>query len=360
MGFSLGPFVPRLVDSRCRWEAAGAGEPCWPIPGGCAGRELGPAFPGAPHCLWPTLASRPPGISLLFRRAGERPELCRVSLPEFQQFLLEYQGVGLGWGWARVLAERGWAHHGMEAPHMPHPPTHQELWAVDRLQVQEFMLSFLRDPLREIEEPYFFLDEVSPAPHPPSGNQGADGPTGARPGPSRSPSCPRPGLSTLSRVTLCCGPGQGLILSSLRICSWAVRHLPVLQGEQHMEFAAGRRVPRHHEQPPVPLLDLLLAQHVSGSLGPHPTPGGGSRLTTSPCFPVQVPDRGPVFQRVLPGSLRPLPADGLPLHRVCVGARLGGGAGGRPARWTLVTLLALQWTAGMVQTGCQSFTTDTP
>ncbi|XP_024598638.1 1-phosphatidylinositol 4,5-bisphosphate phosphodiesterase gamma-1 isoform X1 [Neophocaena asiaeorientalis asiaeorientalis] len=59
-------------------------------------------------------------------RAGERPELCRVSLPEFQQFLLEYQG-------------RGWAHHGME--------------------VQEFMLSFLRDPLREIEEPYFFLDE---------------------------------------------------------------------------------------------------------------------------------------------------------------------------------------------------------
>ncbi|XP_023570577.1 1-phosphatidylinositol 4,5-bisphosphate phosphodiesterase gamma-1 isoform X1 [Octodon degus] len=59
-------------------------------------------------------------------RSGERPELCRVSLPEFQQFLLEYQG---------------------------------ELWAVDRLQVQEFMLSFLRDPLREIEEPYFFLDE---------------------------------------------------------------------------------------------------------------------------------------------------------------------------------------------------------
>ncbi|KAM8776309.1 1-phosphatidylinositol 4,5-bisphosphate phosphodiesterase gamma-1 isoform 1-T3 [Rhynchonycteris naso] len=59
-------------------------------------------------------------------RAGERPELCRVSLPEFQQFLVEYQG---------------------------------ELWAVDRLQVQEFMLDFLQDPLREIEEPYFFLDE---------------------------------------------------------------------------------------------------------------------------------------------------------------------------------------------------------
>lgn len=48
--------------------------------------------------------------------------------------------------------------------HSLHP--HQELWAVDRLQVQEFMLSFLRDPLREIEEPYFCLDEVSPTFHP--------------------------------------------------------------------------------------------------------------------------------------------------------------------------------------------------
>lgn len=38
---------------------------------------------------------------------------------------------------------------------------------MDRLQVQEFMLSFLRDPLREIEEPYFFLDEVRRAPPPP-------------------------------------------------------------------------------------------------------------------------------------------------------------------------------------------------
>uniref|UniRef100_A0A8B9X1T6 1-phosphatidylinositol 4,5-bisphosphate phosphodiesterase gamma n=1 Tax=Bos mutus grunniens TaxID=30521 RepID=A0A8B9X1T6_BOSMU len=73
-----------------------------------------------------TVPEPPPRTSLLSCRAGERPELCRVSLPEFQQFLLEYQG---------------------------------ELWAVDRLQVQEFMLSFLRDPLREIEEPYFFLDE---------------------------------------------------------------------------------------------------------------------------------------------------------------------------------------------------------
>lgn len=36
----------------------------------------------------------------------------------------------------------------------------QELWAADALQVQEFMFNFLRDPLREIDEPYFSLDEV--------------------------------------------------------------------------------------------------------------------------------------------------------------------------------------------------------
>uniref|UniRef100_A0A674JC94 1-phosphatidylinositol 4,5-bisphosphate phosphodiesterase gamma n=1 Tax=Terrapene triunguis TaxID=2587831 RepID=A0A674JC94_9SAUR len=36
----------------------------------------------------------------------------------------------------------------------------QELWATDILQVQEFMFNFLRDPLREIEEPYFSLDEI--------------------------------------------------------------------------------------------------------------------------------------------------------------------------------------------------------
>lgn len=46
-------------------------------------------------------------------------------------------------------------------PHSARP--HQELWAVNQHQVQEFMLDFLRDPLREIEEPYFSLDEVRPA-----------------------------------------------------------------------------------------------------------------------------------------------------------------------------------------------------
>ncbi|NWH26786.1 PLCG1 phosphodiesterase, partial [Grus americana] len=57
---------------------------------------------------------------------GERSEHFRVSLLELQKFLLEYQ---------------------------------RELWAADTLQVQEFMFNFLRDPLREIDEPYFSLDE---------------------------------------------------------------------------------------------------------------------------------------------------------------------------------------------------------
>uniref|UniRef100_A0A8C3LPZ5 Phosphoinositide phospholipase C n=1 Tax=Chrysolophus pictus TaxID=9089 RepID=A0A8C3LPZ5_CHRPC len=60
------------------------------------------------------------------RKGGERSEHFRVSLMEFQKFLLEYQ---------------------------------RELWAADSLQVQEFMFNFLRDPLREIDEPYFSLDE---------------------------------------------------------------------------------------------------------------------------------------------------------------------------------------------------------
>ncbi|XP_072259304.1 1-phosphatidylinositol 4,5-bisphosphate phosphodiesterase gamma-1 [Pyxicephalus adspersus] len=59
-------------------------------------------------------------------RGGERLGLSRVSLLDFQTFLLEYQ---------------------------------KELWASDLLQVQEFMFHFLRDPLREIEEPYFTMEE---------------------------------------------------------------------------------------------------------------------------------------------------------------------------------------------------------
>ncbi len=36
----------------------------------------------------------------------------------------------------------------------------QELWATDSNKVQEFMFHYLKDPLREIEQPYFHQDEV--------------------------------------------------------------------------------------------------------------------------------------------------------------------------------------------------------
>lgn len=36
----------------------------------------------------------------------------------------------------------------------------QELWATDSNKVHEFMFSYLKDPLREVEQPYFHQDEV--------------------------------------------------------------------------------------------------------------------------------------------------------------------------------------------------------
>lgn len=109
----------------------------------------------------PALTSQPPGASFLSpggRRKGL--ELCRVSLAEFQQFLLEHQGevdpaAGVPVGSAPQQAG------GLSRIPLSHPIRSCGRW--DRLQVQEFMLSFLR-PLREIEEPYFFLDEVRRAP----------------------------------------------------------------------------------------------------------------------------------------------------------------------------------------------------
>ncbi|XP_067228272.1 1-phosphatidylinositol 4,5-bisphosphate phosphodiesterase gamma-1 isoform X6 [Chanodichthys erythropterus] len=63
-------------------------------------------------------------ISLL-QRFIERPEQ-KISLEDFQNFLIEHQ---------------------------------KELWAADNNKVQEFMFHYLKDPLREIEQPYFHQDE---------------------------------------------------------------------------------------------------------------------------------------------------------------------------------------------------------
>ncbi|XP_033825711.1 1-phosphatidylinositol 4,5-bisphosphate phosphodiesterase gamma-1 isoform X3 [Periophthalmus magnuspinnatus] len=59
------------------------------------------------------------------KRYIDRPEI-RISLEEFKNFLLEHQN---------------------------------ELWATDNNKVQDFMFSYLKDPLREVEQPYFCQEE---------------------------------------------------------------------------------------------------------------------------------------------------------------------------------------------------------
>uniref|UniRef100_A0A672JBT2 Phosphoinositide phospholipase C n=1 Tax=Salarias fasciatus TaxID=181472 RepID=A0A672JBT2_SALFA len=58
-------------------------------------------------------------------RFADRPEQ-RISLEDFKNFLLDSQ---------------------------------KEQWATDNNKVQEFMFSYLKDPLREVEQPYFHQDE---------------------------------------------------------------------------------------------------------------------------------------------------------------------------------------------------------
>lgn len=60
------------------------------------------------------------------QRSCERTQLSQVSLQDFQQFLLKFQ---------------------------------KELWATDIQHVREFMVNYFREPLREIEDPFFHLDE---------------------------------------------------------------------------------------------------------------------------------------------------------------------------------------------------------
>ncbi|MED6241059.1 1-phosphatidylinositol 4,5-bisphosphate phosphodiesterase gamma-1 [Ataeniobius toweri] len=59
------------------------------------------------------------------QRFIDRPDQ-RITLENFKSFLLESQ---------------------------------KELWATDNNKVQEFMFGYLKDPLREVEQPYFHLDE---------------------------------------------------------------------------------------------------------------------------------------------------------------------------------------------------------
>uniref|UniRef100_A0A4W6F8C7 1-phosphatidylinositol 4,5-bisphosphate phosphodiesterase gamma n=1 Tax=Lates calcarifer TaxID=8187 RepID=A0A4W6F8C7_LATCA len=58
----------------------------------------------------------------------------RISLEDFKSFLLEAQ---------------------------------KEMWATDNNKVQEFMFGYLKDPLREVEQPYFYQEEVDALSPPP-------------------------------------------------------------------------------------------------------------------------------------------------------------------------------------------------
>uniref|UniRef100_A0A4W6F7M9 1-phosphatidylinositol 4,5-bisphosphate phosphodiesterase gamma n=1 Tax=Lates calcarifer TaxID=8187 RepID=A0A4W6F7M9_LATCA len=67
------------------------------------------------------------------QRFTDRPEQ-RISLEDFKSFLLEAQ---------------------------------KEMWATDNNKVQEFMFGYLKDPLREVEQPYFYQEEVDALSPPP-------------------------------------------------------------------------------------------------------------------------------------------------------------------------------------------------
>ncbi|XP_048879389.1 1-phosphatidylinositol 4,5-bisphosphate phosphodiesterase gamma-1-like [Brienomyrus brachyistius] len=62
----------------------------------------------------------------LLQKDAVRPDQVRITLEQFRCFLQQSQ---------------------------------EEHWANDPLQVQEFMLGYLRDPLREVEQPFFYQDE---------------------------------------------------------------------------------------------------------------------------------------------------------------------------------------------------------
>uniref|UniRef100_A0A4W6F9I9 1-phosphatidylinositol 4,5-bisphosphate phosphodiesterase gamma n=1 Tax=Lates calcarifer TaxID=8187 RepID=A0A4W6F9I9_LATCA len=73
----------------------------------------------------PPIHSHPSAHFPFNMKFTDRPEQ-RISLEDFKSFLLEAQ---------------------------------KEMWATDNNKVQEFMFGYLKDPLREVEQPYFYQEE---------------------------------------------------------------------------------------------------------------------------------------------------------------------------------------------------------
>lgn len=92
----------------------------------------------------------------------DRPEQ-RISLEDFKNFLLESQMVT-----SSHRCSLSWICFIFPLHHVCACVWIQEMWASDGNKVQEFMFSYLKDPLREVEQPYFHQDEVPPLWPPPS------------------------------------------------------------------------------------------------------------------------------------------------------------------------------------------------
>lgn len=86
----------------------------------------------------------------------DRPEQ-RISLEDFKSFLLESQKVFSRLLDVYIFYCRFVSFSCLNACLCLWL---QEMWATDNNKVQEFMFGYLKDPLREVEQPYFQQDEV--------------------------------------------------------------------------------------------------------------------------------------------------------------------------------------------------------
>lgn len=131
------------------------------VVGGDVGRNGNQGCSDVVQCLLPHILGQ--HLLLICPRNVDRPELCQVSLYDFQKFLLHDQKVGCP---LRPLS----------VPDLVNPLGHpfpllhlikgavfapQEPWASDVGMVRDYMCSYLKDGSVDAAEPSFQLDEVS-------------------------------------------------------------------------------------------------------------------------------------------------------------------------------------------------------